>query len=143
MDTFFVEGKKSEVLKTSHLVGEMSGQAEDFEAFPVLLGTHIGDFHSVDGGYHRSEGYHVVNLVHEVQKAGSPFKGDVYQPSVEAHLDDYFYLEVEDVVEYDEYPDEDYVLSLQVTGYQQGPYSFSEEMSAEIDGREEEYNYES
>lgn len=142
MDNFDVPSKEADIVRTSHIVEEMKAQAADREVFPVLLGTHIAEFHDVYGGY-VSSGYHLVNFVHEVQGIGSPFQGDVYQESVEAHLDDYFYVEVEDVREYDNYPDEDYVLSLQVDGYQRGPYSFSEEMSADADNRETEYTYES
>lgn len=140
MDPFEVTSKDAEVLRSSHLAGEMEREAIGRDVFPVLIGSHIAHFHDVEGGYNRSEGYHVINLTHRVQGPKNP-PNNTYSEEMEVHLDNYFHLEVEDVREFDDYPNEDYVLSLQVTGYMKGPYSFSEEMSERIDGRETEYNY--
>lgn len=141
-DEFAVSAKDTEVLDKSHLTQEMSNVARYMETFPVLLDDIVAHFHNIDGGYHRSEGYHVINFIHEVQGPGSPnMKSDV--DTIEAHIDDiYFWLEVADTWTFGEYPDEAYVLSAQVTGYQSGPYSFSQELSEDVDKRAEEYSYE-
>lgn len=140
-DSFSVAATDTEILDSSHLVAELQEECRSVDSFPVLLGRNVATFHDVEGGYHRSEGYHVVNLIHEVQGDDSP-PSDVYHPEVEIHLDGFWCLEVEDVREYGNYPEENYVLSLQVTGYQGGPYSFSDELQEDVDKRETEYNYE-
>ena len=141
MDRFKVGAKDSEVLVKSHIVEEMKPQASEMVEFPVLLGSHVANFHSVDGGYHRHNGYHIIKLIHEVQGPGSPFGGDVRHANIEIHLDDYFWLEVADITEFDErYPKDDYVLMLKVTGYEHGPYAFSDELQSEVDNRETEYS---
>jgi hypothetical protein len=139
MDRFRVTAKDTNSLDRSHLVSEMQAEARQVEMFPVLIGTQIGYFHDVDGGYDRDNGWHVVNLIHRVQGADSP-TNKIYSDTIEVHLgEDFFHLEVADVWQMGEYPDDDFVLSLKVTDYMQGPYSFSEAMSADIDKREEEY----
>lgn len=142
MDEFHISSSESDVLVNSHLVAELHTEVSEMELFPVLLGTHVAEFHNVDGGYHKSKGFHVLNLIHEVQGHGSPFHGDVYQSEVEIHADGYWNLDVEGIREYGDYPDEDYVLSLEVTDYRSGPYSFAEELQMDIDKRETEYSYE-
>lgn len=142
MEKFAVSAVDSEILDASHLVTEMREDSEMLESFPVLLGENVATFHDIDGGYHNNNGYHVVNLIHTVQGDGSP-PSDVRHDEVEAHLDGrYYYLEVSGVTEYQQYPQEDYFLSLHVTGYERGPYSFSDELQKEVDKRETEYSYE-
>lgn len=139
MDSFRVKAKDTSVLERSHLVTEMAAQASEVDMFPVLIGTQIGYFHDVDGGYDKDGGYHVVNLIHEVQGPDSP-TNKIYSDTIEVHLDDSFWhLDVADVWQMGDYPDENFVLSLRVTDYMNGPYSFSEAMSADIDKRHEEY----
>lgn len=158
-DSFQVAAESNEILAASHLVEEMKHFSEEMEMFPVLIGEFVGYFHSVQGGYSRAvsgsdtdsghpgpafegEGYHVVNLIHEVHGPDSP-PNKTYAEQVEVHLDDqYFFFEVEDVWEFGDYPDEDYVLSLKVTGYRQGPFAFSEQLQTEVDKRETEYEWE-
>lgn len=141
MDRFRVTAKETNKLDRSHLVNEMQADSRDVEMFPVLIGSQIGYFHDVDGGYDRNNDWHVVNLIHRVQGADSP-PNKIYSDTIEAHLDDQFYhLDVADVWQMGEYPDDDFVLSLKVTDYMTGPYSFSEAMSIDIDNREEEYTH--
>lgn len=140
-DSFQVAAESNEILAASHLVEEMKHFSEEMDMFPVLIGEFVGYFHDVQGGYHRSEGYHVVNLIHEVQGPDSP-PNKTYAEQVEIHLDDqYFFFEVEDVWEFGDYPDEDYTLSLKVTGYRQGPYAFSEQLQTDVDKRETEFEW--
>jgi len=139
MDSFRVKAKDTSVLERSHLISEMRAQASEVDIFPVLIGSQIGYFHDVDGGYDKEGEYHVVNLIHEVQGPDSP-TNKIYSDTIEVHLDDSFWhLDVADIWQMGEYPDENFVLSLRVTDYMNGPYSFSEAMSADIDKREEEY----
>lgn len=141
MDSFQVSAKDTTVLDASHIVDELRRDSADMEMFPVLIGGQIGYFHDVEGGFDRDEGYHVVNLVHRVQGPDSP-PNKIYADTIELHLEDWFYnLEVADIWEMDSYPDEDYVLSLKVTDYKMGKYSFSEAMSADIDKRHEEFSH--
>jgi len=149
MDSFQVSAQDTTVLASSHLVEELQQELEDVdEMFPVLIGGQIGYFHDVDGGYKRGQagsasenGYHVVNLIHRVQGPDSP-PNKIYSDTIEIHLDDWFYnLSVADVWQMGEYPDEDFVLSLKVTDYQMGQYSFSEALSADIDKREQEFSH--
>jgi len=109
------------------------------ETFPVLIGDEIAHFHNVTGGYNRKEMYDVVNLVHEVQGYGSPYRvnTDEMAREFELHLSpNYYYLSVSGIRQVGDYPDEDYVLSLRVESEMHGEYSFSEVMSKDIDRRE-------
>ena len=151
---FQVAAKDTELLGVSHLAEEMKTYADEVELFPVLIDRQIAYFHKIDGGYHRQEGYHVINLIHTVQGSESP-PNKIYDETIEAHIGDrYFFLEVEDVWEMKgayggDDPvqkagtyDDNYILSLKVTGYRDGPYAFSEELqSSEVDKRETEYEY--
>jgi hypothetical protein len=143
MDSFEVVAADVELLDSSHLVEEMGAATSSVDVFTVLLGNSVARFHDVDGGYHRSGGYHVVNLIHRVQGRGSPPPS--HEPvgaHAEAHIGDtYFYLEVGGEYNLGAYPDDDYVCSLQVTGYEQGPYSFADELMQNIDKRHQEYEY--
>ncbi len=142
MDSFQVSAKDTTILDRSHIVEELQQElVNSGEMFPVLIGGQIGYFHDIDGGFHKDEGYHVVNLIHEVQGPDSP-PNKIYSDTIEIHLNEWFYnLSVADIWQMGDYPDEDFVLSLKVTDYQMGPYSFSEAMSADIDKREEEYTH--
>jgi len=142
MDSFQVTAEDTSILADSHIVQELQQEiAESGEMFPVLIGGQIGYFHEVDGGFHRDDGYHVVNLIHRVQGPDSP-PNKIYSDTIEIHLNEYYYnLSVSDVWQMGEYPDDDFVLSLKVTDYQMGPYSFSEAMSIDIDNREQEFNH--
>lgn len=142
MDSFQVSAQDTTILARSHLVEELQQELVDTgDMFPVLIGGQIGYFHDVDGGFHREEGFDVVNLIHRVQGPDSP-PNKLYSDSIEIHLNEWFYnLDVADIWQMGEYPDEDFVLSLKVTDYQMGPYSFSEAMSADIDKREQEVSH--
>lgn len=141
MDSFKVKAKDAAVLDTSHLVEEMQHDAQDMEMFPVLIGSQIGYFHDVEGGYSANDGYHVINLIHRVQGPDSP-PNKIYSDTIELHLgDNFYYLEVADIWQMGEYPDDNFTLSLKVTGYHIGPYSFSEAMSKDIDKREQEFSH--
>lgn len=151
MDRFQVKAQDTQSLDKSHLVDELQSGAANVEMFPVLIGTQIGYFHNVDGGYSRDGGYHVVNLIHEVQGPDSP-TDKMYADSIEIHLaDKYYNLDVADVWQMtqtpsgltsdDSYPEGDFVLSLKVTDYMTGPHSFSEALSADIDKREQKFSH--
>lgn len=137
MDSFQVKAKEAELLKTSHLIQEMQAESSEMQMFPVLIDEQVGYFHDIDGGY--SNDHHIVNLIHRVQGPDSP-PNKIYADTIELHLADNFYhLDVADIYEMDSYPDDDYVLSLKVTDYMIGEYSFSEAMSEDIDKREQEF----
>lgn len=124
----------------SVLVNNMQAESAEMELFPVLIGNEIANFHNVRGGYNRNTGHDVVNLVHEVQGPDSPFLVDTDQLSheVEAHLsDNYYHFSVDSMRQVGDYPDEAHVLSMKVSDYQFGEFSFSEELSKNIDNREE------
>lgn len=120
------------------LASNMSQEASQTETFPVLIGDEIAYYHTVSGGYSKKHNADIVNLVHKVQDVGSPYRISPEQASkhVEAHLDNYYSLDVGAMRVTDEYPDRDYTLSLKVDGYQKGPHSFSEALSADADNRE-------
>lgn len=148
MDSFQVKAKETQSLDRSLLVAEMQNEIEQSgEMFPVLIGEQIGYFHDVDGGYSsavsssQQDGYHIVNLIHEVQGPDSP-PNKLYSDQMEAHLDtNYYQMDVEDVWQMGSYPDENFVLSLKVSEYRMGPYSFSESLSENIDKREQEFSH--
>lgn len=140
-DSFEVAAESAEVLDTSHLVQEIKNAIKDDELFPVLIDDFVAYFHDVDGGYARESGYHVVNLIHQVQGPESP-PNKTDSTTIEAHVDGmYINFEVEHIRKFGDYPDEDFVLSLQVTGYESGPFSFNEQLTADIDKRECEYSW--
>jgi len=131
MNTFNVDGK-------SALVSNMAVEATEMEEFPVLIGTEIAYFHRVGGGYDSKRGVNVVNFIHEIQGNGSPNHIDPDQSShnFEAHLDNYYNLNVSTIRSNpDEYPDENYIVSVRVDNFMSGEYSFSEELNADIDKR--------
>lgn len=141
MEEFQVAAAQTDVLSASHLVEEMIEDAQNLDIFPVLIGQNVAYFHDIEGGYNRDGGYHVLSLVHEVQGERSPSSHD-YAKAVEVHLDDSaYYLEIDGVYSFGEYPDEDYTLCLKVTGYNQLPYTFSDQLQRNIDKREEEISY--
>ena len=140
MKEFTEPTKSSELLKDSHLVNEMEEQASKRDEFKVISDGEVGTFHDISGGYNKGMAAHQVNLIHRVQGDGSPPKS-IYSPSVEAHMDDFFYMEVDDIRIFDSYPDDDYVLSLFVSDYTSGPYSFSQALSEEPDRRETQHSY--
>jgi hypothetical protein len=123
----------------SALVSNMAQEAKEMESFPVLLGTEVAHFHRVEGGYNRDKLCKVVNLVHEVQGPGSPYRvnTDELPHTVEAHLsENFYYLLVDGIRAVGDYPEEDYVLSLKVDRDKTGQYSFSEPLSESTDRRE-------
>jgi hypothetical protein len=140
MDSFQVRAKETSTLADSHIVEELRAGAREMEMFPVLIGTQVGYFHDVDGGFHKNGGYDIVNLIHRVQGPDSP-PNKTFSDTIEVHLDDWFYnLEVADATVMDEYPDNDFVLSLKVTNYMMGQETFSEALTAEIDKRGQEFS---
>jgi hypothetical protein len=139
-DSFAVTAKNTSLLENSYVVSEMRSDWADSrqEMFPVLYDNDIiGYYHDIEGGYHREDGYDVVNLVHQVQGTESPTMPPSNLGVAEAHLSSTFFnLEVESTWEMNDYPNENYVLSLKVTDYMMGEHSFSEALTADIDGRE-------
>lgn len=136
MDKFHVAASDTELLERSHLVDELKEAASSEEMFAVLINGHVGYFHSIDGGYHVGGGYHVVNLIHKVQGKESP-PNQLYSDTIEAHIGDtYYWMEVADIWQMGDYPDENFILSLKVTGYEHGPYAFSEALTTDVDKRE-------
>lgn len=123
----------------SALVSNMQSETREMPTFPLLIGDEVTHFHDVSGGYNRSQGYAVVNFIHRVQGPGSPYRvnTDELAHTFEAHLsDNFYYLSVDGIRAIDEYPDDDYVLSLKVDSSMHGKQSFSEAMSEPIDRRE-------
>lgn len=123
----------------SALVQNIQTEARDMDLFPVLIGNDVAYFHSVSGGYSSDRGATVVNLIHTVQGDGSPHSVRPAQAShsVEAHLsDNYYYFDVSALRTVDDYPDDDYVLSMVVDSYQFGQHSFSDQLEKDIDRRE-------
>lgn len=140
-DRFEVVAQSAEILDSSHLAEEMKHAARHMTAIPVLIGKNNSYFHEIDGGYHRGDGYHVIDLIHTVHGPTTP-PSETYAKNIEVHLDGvYVYLTVDETREFGDYPDEDYTLSLKVTDYQTGPYSFSEELRYDIDKRETRYEW--
>lgn len=132
---------KFEVHSKSALVSNMAAEASEMETFPVLIGTEIAHFHDVGGGYNERLSADVVNLIHRVQGVGSPYRvsPDSLAHSVELHLSDYYNLDVGGIRAIDDYPERDYMLSLQVDSFQKGEFSFNEAMTKPIDKRETRY----
>lgn len=123
----------------SALVSNMQIEAREMETFPVLIGDHVAHFHEVDGGHNRDYLYDIVNLIHTVQGPGSPHlvNTDELSHSIELHLtDNYYTLTVDGMRVHDNYPHDDYVLSLQIDSAMSGPHSFSEPLTADTDKRE-------
>lgn len=125
----------------SEFVANMRYESSDWEMFPVLIGTRVEFFHDVNGGYNREELHHVVNLVHEVQSPESP-PNLTHADQYEVHLDSYYYFTPDEITVHDEYPDEDFVISVKTTDPRSGEFSFAEELQEDIDKRVTEYSYE-
>lgn len=141
MDPFEVKADNTSLLESSHIVSELQQGCSEMEMFPVLIDEQVAYFHDVDGGFNKSGEYHIVNLIHRVQGHDSP-PNMLYDSTVEAHLEENFYqMDVTDIIQLGSYPDDDYILSLKVTDYRMGPYSFSEALSADIDKREQEFSH--
>lgn len=124
---------------TSVVASNMAHESRQMETFPVLIGDEVVHFHRADGGYNTVKESDVINLYHEVQGPGSPYRVDTDQlpHTVEAHMDEqFYYFDVTAFRCHDEYPDEDYVLSMLVRSHMQGGHSFSEPLTADVDRRE-------
>jgi hypothetical protein len=130
------------LLSPSVLIENMSDEMADSDKTPVLFGDTVRHVHDVQGGYDHDSGQQVVTLIHRVQGEGTRPDAPT-SPSVEVHTSESFYtLSVEDRHEWgSDYPDEDYALTLYVSGYQSGPYTFHDELLSDIDGREQEFSY--
>jgi len=140
MDSFEVTAKDTSLLDRSYLINEMKHEIESMDMYPVLIDEQVEYFHSIDGGYDSNKGYEIVNLIHQVEGPDSP-SNNMPNRSVEAHLDmNYYRLDVVQSARLGEYPEENYVLSLKVSDYKIGPHSFSNALSKNIDGREQEFS---
>lgn len=142
-DEFEVPIKSVSQLSPSVLVENMSDEMSETSKTPVLFGNSVRHVHDVEGGYDHDSGQQVVTLFHRVQGEGTRPDSPT-SPSVEVHTSESFYtLSVEDRDEWrPDYPQEDYALTLYVSGYQRGPYTFRDELLASIDKRETEFSYE-
>jgi hypothetical protein len=120
----------------------MLEESKKMETFPVLIGDEVAHFHDISGGYATNTSSDIFNFIQEVQGPGRPYRvnTDELPHTVEAHMsENYYYLELDGIRATDEYPSEDYVLSLKVNNYSFGPHSFSEPLTEPIDGRETKY----
>jgi hypothetical protein len=136
-DQFDVPVSSAVKLDRSHLVDGIQFKCEGRETFSALLDKNVATFHEVSGGWNPDDEYHVINLIHTVQGSGSPTTGT--SPDVgELHIgDDFFWLDVLDSREYNDYPDDSYILSLHVSDYEMGEdLGFGAELTAPIDRRE-------
>lgn len=143
MDRFRVAAKDTTLLDTSHLVSEMHHEATQVPAFRVLLDGDMASFHDVDGGYDGDGDVHIVNLIHDVQGPSSPTSNH-YPDRVEAHmLRNAYYLTVTDSTVMGEYPDENFVLSLEVSDYMKHQFTFCGPFTDDdVDRRETRYEFE-
>jgi len=142
-DQFEVPVESADVLSPDALTSNISTEAQEMDRVPVLFDTDVHYFHDVEGGYSRESGHHFVTLIHRVQGVGSP-PDNPSARSVEVHTSESYYrLSVQDATYWDDdYPEEDYAVTLEASSYQTGPYSFAESLNDEtIDGREEEIEY--
>jgi len=139
MDSFEVTAKRADILESSELVDELQHRSVTMKHFPILWNGYVHHFQELHGGYVKSGGYHLVKLSSDSMHSGSI--PDLDEGNYEIHLDKRVYtLEVTDFYEFED--DDVYTLALQVTGYEEYPYSFAEDMRDVIDGRWTEYNYE-
>ena len=142
MDSFHVVAQETSLLETSHFVEELQHSVEEHGGmFPVLVGeSEIAYFHDVDGGYSPERNAHIINFIHHVQGPESP-SNKTHADSYEAHLADrYFYIEADDVYEMGDYPDENFVLSIQAANCMIGLETFSKALTADVDKRVSEYS---
>lgn len=146
MDSFHVVAQETSLLESSHFVEELQHSVEEHDAvFPVLVGeSEIAYFHDVDGGYSPERGAHIINFIHHVQGLDSP-SNKTQADSYEAHLDDrYFHITADNSFEMGDYPDENFVLSIEASECMIGQHTFSEALTADVDKREQQFspNYE-
>lgn len=141
-DEFEVPVEAASMLSPSVLVQNMESEMSEEEKTPVLFGDDVYHVHDVEGGYDHDSGQHVVTFFHRVQGEGTRPDSPT-APSVEVHTSEAFYrLSVEDRIEWGrEYPDKDYALTLYVSAYQSGPYTFRDELLTDVDKREQEFSY--
>jgi|APHM01.1.fsa_nt_gi hypothetical protein len=124
------------------LTNNISQDVSDCPVVPVIFDDDVYHFHDVEGGYDVDGEAHVVTLIHRVQGDGSP-PNDPVAKTVEIHAPEMFYtLSIRDITHWDnDYPNDDYALTLFVESYQSGPYTFHEELLLDIDKREQEFHY--
>jgi hypothetical protein len=142
-DQFEVPVESADMLSADALTSNMAVEVTELDRVPVLFGDDVYYFHDVEGGYSRDSGTHFVTLIHRVQGDGTP-PDNPSARSVEVHTDKAYYtLSAEDATYWDEdYPDDDYAITLEVSSYQTGPYSFAENLTDDsIDERETEVSY--
>lgn len=125
--------------RTSALVANMRFEADPMDVFPVLIGDEVAHFHDVRGGIDNASDKHVVNLIHRVQGPGSPDRVG-FGDTIEVHLSDrYYHLDVKGTRTVDNYPDDDYVLSILVKQHFFGPETFNDKLTMDIDKRKTRY----
>jgi len=142
-DQFEVPVDSADILSDDVLTSNIAAEISELDRVPVLFGTDIHYFHDVEGGYSRDSDTHFVTLIHRVQGDGSP-PDNPSARDVEIHTNESYYtLSVEDATYWDEaYPDDDYAITLTVSSYQSGPYTFADNLTAELsDRRETEVSY--
>lgn len=142
-DDFAVPVSSSNVLRADVLTSNMAADVADRDRVPVLFADRVYYFHDVSGGYDTENDTHVVQLIHTVQGRGNP-PSKPRAEYVEVHGDDRYYrLHVTDATYWDDqYPADDYVITLTVDSYQSGPYSFADELCREqLDYRPTEVSF--
>jgi len=136
MERFRVTAQETHLLESSHLVNELQSAASDVDVFPLLRGSDVVYFHDIDGGYIQDESLHLVNIIHRVQGKYSP-PDKKFSENLEAHIrGKYYQMHVADMLFWDSYPDEDFIVSVKVDDYTIGDEGFDEALLSEIDRRE-------
>lgn len=142
-EQFEVPVESADVISADALTTNMATEVTEMNRVPVLFGKNVYYFHDIEGGYSRDSDTHYVTLIHRVQGSGSP-PDNPSNRSVEVHTEKAYYtLSVEDATYWDDtYPDDDYAMTLEVSSYQKGPYSFAEHLTDDsVDKREIEVSY--
>lgn len=111
MDDFEVKAQSSDMLQSSHLVGEMDEQASKYRSFPVVINGMVYKFHEIRGGHDTDGDYHIVQLVqnHDSMESQPQHTNAVV---FEIDLDDSWLLYATDTHVFNN--EEEYVLSLAV-----------------------------
>jgi hypothetical protein len=137
MDEFSVPTKEAAVLEQSDVVEQMKAETSDMSSFPVLIDNRVNTFHELDGGWLSSGEHHIISLTIEADTM--PVKPEITNSTnYEIHLDDVWHLDVVETYELED--DETYTLYLSVVDHVTYPHSFSEAMSAPVDGRETSFD---
>lgn len=134
-DEFSVTAVSADVLEQSDFVDGVEADVSDSPSSLVYEGYAI-QFDDVSGGYISDKAFHLLKLhVNQSSKFSMRFENGDYELHTETTV---WSCEVASVRYFEE--DDGHTIAMVVTGYEEYPYSYADEMRERVDGRWTEHD---